>query len=130
MRGAGRLIAGATSPPAAPSTQADFERWLTDLAFAFKTAVEDNGLWRALWNDGIARNRPEKIVQVIARATWTEHCRATNIDITREADCGRRLVDFKFSQGWTMRGLVEVKPSRAASLHTVPQTQLPIYLKG
>jgi hypothetical protein len=45
----------------------------------FKTAVE--GLWRALWNDGNNRHRPEKIAQVIARSTWLEHCRARDIDM-------------------------------------------------
>jgi hypothetical protein len=70
----------------------------------FKTAVEDNGLWRALWNDGNNRHRPEKIAQVIARSTWLEHCRARDIDISREADCGRGPVDFKFSRAGRYAG--------------------------
>ena len=127
---AGREIASASVAPAAPATQADFEQWLTDLALTFKTAVEDNGLWPALWNDGYTQHRAEKIVQVIARTTWIEHCRASNIDVTREADCGRGPVDFKFSRGWEMRGLIEIKLIASSQFTHGADTQLPIYLKG
>jgi hypothetical protein len=37
--------------------------------------------------------------------------------MTREADCGRGPVDFKFTQGWTMRGLIEVKHIENKSVH-------------
>lgn len=127
---AGREIAKASTAPAAPTSQDEFEDWLTALAMTFTTAVEDNGLWRALWNDGNTRHRPENIAQVIARSTWIEHCRARDIDITREADCGRGPVDFKFTRGWQMRGLIEVKhTSSSQSVHGA-ETQLPTYLKG
>lgn len=127
---AGKEIAAASSAPVPPATQAQFEQWLVDLATAFKDAVEHNGLWRALWNDGNTQNRPERIVQVIARATWIQHCRVSNIDITREADCGRGPVDFKFSQGWLMRGLIEVKHIASSQFAHGADTQLPTYLKG
>lgn len=127
---AGRRIAAATAPPAAPETQEDFEPWLRGLADTFKGAVEDNGLWWALWDDGQRKHRPEKIAQVIARSTWIQHCRAQNVDITREADCGRGPVDFKFSRGWEMRGLIEVKHISSTQFAHGAETQLPIYLKG
>jgi len=127
---AGREIARATFAPIAPESQGAFEEWLTALAQTFKKAVEDNGLWRALWNDGNTQHRPEKIVQVIARATWIEHCRARNIDITREADCGRGPVDFKFARGWHLRGLIEVKHISSSQFVHGAETQLPTYLKG
>src|SRR4029450_9216595 len=87
-------------------------------------------LWRALWNDGNTRHRPEKIAQVIARSTWLEHCRARDIDISREADCGRGPVGFKFSRGWSIRGLIEVKHISSNQFIHGADTQLPIYLKG
>ncbi|BCP10431.1 hypothetical protein MINTM020_25290 [Mycobacterium paraintracellulare] len=127
---AGRRIANASTAPPPPATQGEFEEWLTALATSFKTAVEDNGLWVALWNDEKTHHRKEKIAQVIARECWVFQCKAYNIDITREADCGRGPVDFKFTQGWTMRGLIEIK--HIASTHFVhgANTQLPIYLVG
>lgn len=127
---AGREIAEASSAPLEPKTQDEFEDWLIALATTFKSAVEDNGLWRVLWNEGHSRPRPENIAQVTARATWIEHCRARDIDITREADCGRGPVDFKFSRGWTMRGLIEVKHISSTQFAHGAATQLPIYLKG
>ena len=127
---AGRKIANASTAPTAPTAQGGFETWLTSLATTFKTAVEENGLWQALWDDDKAKHRKEKIAQVIARATWIEHCRAGNIDITREADCGRGPVDFKFTQGWDMRGLLEVKHISSTQFAHGAETQLPIYLKG
>lgn len=127
---AGREIAKASQAPMAPQSQAEFEPWLRDLAQAFKGAVEDNGLWRALWDDDLRGHRPEKIAQVIARATWIEHCRARDIDISREADCGRGPVDFKFTRGWQVRGLIEVKHISSTQFTHGAETQLPIYLKG
>lgn len=127
---AGRAIALAWAAPGAPSSQEEFEDWLIALANAFKGAVEDNGLWRSLWNDDFTRHRPENIAQVIARSTWIEHCRARDIDITREADCGRGPVDFKFTRGWQMRGLIEVKHISSTQFAHGAETQLPIYLKG
>lgn len=127
---AGREIARASQAPVAPRSQEEFEPWLGDLASAFKGAVEDNGLWRALWNDDYTRHRAENIAQVIARSTWIEHCRARDIDISREADCGRGPVDFKFARGWQMRGLIEVKHIASSQFAHGAETQLPIYLKG
>jgi hypothetical protein len=127
---AGRRIARASAVPPAPLTQDDFEDWLLAMAQTFKTAVEDGGLWVALWDDAKTKHRRETIAQVIARAAWIEHARAQDIDITREADCGRGPVDFKFSRGWTMRGLIEVKHIESSQFAHGAETQLPTYLKG
>jgi len=45
---AGPEIAHASIAPDAPASQDQFQDWLTAMAMTFKTAVEDNGLWRAL----------------------------------------------------------------------------------
>ncbi|MBJ8342078.1 hypothetical protein JGU71_24625 [Antrihabitans sp. YC3-6] len=127
---AGRKIAEASTAPVPPESQGHFEKWLIALATTFKTAIEDNGLWLALWNDDNTKHRKEKIAQVVARTTWLEHCKAHNVDITREADCGRGPVDFKFTQGWNMRGLIEVKHISNTKFFHGATVQLPIYLKG
>lgn len=127
---AGREVAKASTAPLAPASQDEFEGWLRALVLTFKEAVENNGLWRVLWNDGNTRHRPENIAQVTARSTWIEHCRARDIDISREADCGRGPVDFKFTRGWQMRGLIEVKHISSNQFTHGAQTQLPVYLKG
>ncbi len=55
---AGRELARASVAPNAPASQDQFEEWLTALAMTFKTAVEDNALWCALWNDGNTSTGP------------------------------------------------------------------------
>jgi hypothetical protein len=126
-------MAQATMAPPAPLNQDQFEDWLTRMANTFKTAVEDNGLWTALWDDPqsgrYVRHRRQKIAQVIARSAWLEHCKP-KLDITHEADCGRGPVGFKFTQGWTMRGLIEVKHIENNQFTHGATAQLPTYLKG
>ena len=127
---AGRRIAAASSFPPPPTSQDQFESWLIALAESFKAAIEDEGLWRALWNDDYTKPRPERIAQVIARSTWIPYCRGSNIDMTREAECGRGPVDFKFTQGWEMRGLLEIKYIASRQFVHGAYTQLPLYLQG
>jgi hypothetical protein len=127
---AGRRIADATVFPQPPASQADFEAWLVALAESFKVAIEDEGLWKALWNDEQTKPRREPITQVIARSAWLPYCRASNIDISREAECGRGPVDFKFAQGWDMRGLIEIKYISNGQFAHGAEIQLPLYLKG
>jgi hypothetical protein len=127
---AGREIAGATTAPKPPKNQEEFESWLIELATTFKSAVEDEGVWTVLWNDGYRTHRVEKITQATCRHGWLAHCQASNIDITREAETGRGPVDFKFTKGWTMRGLIEVKHIDNYQFFHGASTQLPIYLKG
>ncbi|ADG98801.1 hypothetical protein Srot_2353 [Segniliparus rotundus DSM 44985] len=126
----GNEAATRTSSPPAPQTQADFERWLLDMADAFKHCVEENALWRVLWDDELRHPRKESIVQVVARSVWLHYCHASNIDVSREAQCGRGLVDFKFSQGFQMRGLLEVKLMSNANIKHGADAQLPAYMKG
>jgi hypothetical protein len=127
---AGRQIANATTAPQPPTNQEEFESWLIALATTFKSAVEDQGLWRVLWNTGYKTHRQEKITQATCRHGWVAHCQASNIDITSEAETGRGPVDFKFTQGWSMRGLIEVKHIDNNQFFHGATTQLPIYLKG
>ena len=82
---------------------------MTELAKEFQHAVEETDLWRALWDDDLRKYRPEKIVQAIAGMLFAAHCRSADVDLTRESNLGRGPVDFKFSQGWEKRALLEVK---------------------
>lgn len=126
----GRSIAGATTGPEPPTNQEEFEGWLSALAATFKSAVEDQGLWRALWNNKATAHCYEMITQAICRHGWMAHCEAANIDISREVETGRGPVDFKFAQGWSMRGLIEIKHIDNYQFFHGAEVQLPIYLKG
>jgi hypothetical protein len=96
----------------------------------FKHAVEETDLWRALWNDGYTRPRPEKIVQAIASMMWQTQCRSAGVDLSREVNIGRGPVDFKFSAGWHRRALTEVKLIKSTGFFAGAAKQLPQYLKS
>jgi hypothetical protein len=131
---AGDAFAHRMAPVTPIQSQEDFERWLTDLVNSFKYEVENSDLWRVFWNEPINGNyvthRQEKIVQAVARVAWVHQCKAEDIDMSREADVGRGPVDFKFSRGWRLRGLLEVKHiSNSKFFHGVSE-QLPVYLRA
>jgi hypothetical protein len=75
----------------------------------FKTLIETKGIWKALWNNGTPRN--EKNAQMVFFAIADTYCKANNLDVTPEADTGAGPVDFKFSAGYSVRILVEIKLS-------------------
>jgi len=105
------------------------------MAYTFKTAVEHNGLWTALWDDPQSGHygpppQGEDRPSYRPRSAWLEHCKVANVDMTRETDCGRGPVDFKFTRGWTMRGLIEVKHIENNQFTHGATAQLPTYLKG
>jgi hypothetical protein len=74
----------------------------------FKIYVEDNGGWQLLWNDD-GRPKKESALQALLLGVVTHYCRANNVDISKEANVGRGPVDFKFSQGYERRVLLEAK---------------------
>jgi hypothetical protein len=125
----GAGAAARITPIAAPTAEPEFRTWLEGLVLEFQHAVEDRDLWRALWDDALTKPRKEKIVQAIAAAMFSPLCRAANVDISREVDMGRGPVDFKFSQGWERRALIEVKLMNSTKFFTGASKQLPQYLR-
>jgi hypothetical protein len=113
-----------------PESADDFYAWVGDLMYGFKHAVEETDLWRALWNDGYKRPRPEKIVQAVASMMWQTQCRSAGVDLSREVNIGRGPVDFKFSAGWHRRALTEVKLIKSSGFFTGASKQLPQYLES
>lgn len=51
-----------------------------------------------------------------------------DVDLTRESNLGRGPVDFKFSQGWRKRALLEVKLIPSTHFFTGASKQLPQYM--
>ena len=99
----------------------------------FKSLIEDKGLWKILWHDG--KPHHEKVAQMLFFAVSDAYCKANNIDVTPEADTGSGTVDFKFSAGYEIRILVEVKLSTnpkllggyTVQLETYKSSQKPIH---
>jgi hypothetical protein len=95
----------------------------------FKTYVEDNGGWRLLWNDDGTAKR-EIAFQALLTGVIVAHCRANNIDPSKEANIGRGPVDFKFSQGYSRRVLLEAKLANNSRFWHGLREQLPTYLRA
>ena len=91
----------------------------------FGVLVEKKGVWRVLWHED--KPRSEKTAQMVFFAVADAYCRANNLDVTPEADTGAGPVDFKFSAGYAVRVLVEVKLSRNENLVHGYETQLRTY---
>lgn len=111
-----------------PSAPGDFSQWVEELANDFKFVVEETDAWQLLWNDGRVSHRQEKIAQALAGIMWRADCKASDVDISKEVNMGRGPVDFKFSQGWSRRALIEVKFIESSHFFTGASRQLPQYL--
>ena len=78
--------------------------------------------------DGQPTLRSEEEIQIALKHWLRPMCRAANIEMDRESQSGRGLLDFKFSLGHDFRCLVEVKLYSSAKLQDGLGVQLPIYL--
>lgn len=77
--------------------------------------------------EGQVTLRSEEEIQIALKHWLRPMCRAANIDMDREPQSGRGLLDFKFSLGHDFRCLVEVKLFSSAKLQDGLGIQLPIY---
>jgi len=111
-----------------PSVSGEFCDFVEEILGAFTHNIEEQDGWLLLWNNG--RPRAERIVQALFRSTVIHYCRANNIDLAGEANAGRGPVDFKFSQGWDARALVEVKLTNNSKFWSGLKRQLVQYLKS
>jgi hypothetical protein len=91
----------------------------------FQFLVEDRRLSEELYVDG--KPRPEKSAQRLFFAIAHAYCKANNIDLTPEADTGNGPVDFKLSQGYSGRILVEIKLSTNTKIKSGFTRQLEAY---
>lgn len=80
----------------------------------FRFLIEDRRFSEELYYGG--KPRPEKAAQRLFFAIAYAYCKANNLDITPEADTGNGPVDFKVSQGFEGRVLVEIKLSTNGKL--------------
>ena len=95
----------------------------------FRHYVEQNRGWELLWNDNSVP-RKEAAAQNLFLGIVKHYCRANDIDVSREADIGRGPVDFKFSQGFARRAVVEVKKADNTKFWNGLEKQLPTYMQA
>lgn len=81
------------------------------IVLKFQSLVEDNGLWKELWNEDFSRARLEKAMQRLFFAVASAYCEANSLDLSPEANAGVGPVDFKVSAGAKAKVVVELKRS-------------------
>lgn len=96
----------------------------------FTDLVENNGLWKELWDQGLTRPRNEKAAQRLFFAVASSYCDANDLDISPESDSGCGPVDFKFSSGAKSKVLVEIKKSNNSKLIDGYAKQLEAYKRA
>lgn len=103
----------------------EIARLVHDTIAFFKQHVENGNLWEELWIG--EKPKKERAAQLIYYAIADAYCHANNVDISPEANMGGGPIDFKFSQGYRSRVLVEMKRSSGTVRHGY-EKQLEIYL--
>lgn len=93
----------------------------------FQSLIEDNGIWKELWNDDFSRARLEKAMQRLFFAVASAYCEANNLDLSPEANAGAGPVDFKVSAGAAAKVVVELKRSMNPKLVDGYTKQLEAY---
>jgi len=126
---AGLELATYARPVAQPLSADEFCEFVGHLCQEFVWATEERSGWRLLWNpDGSAR--AESAVQQLFHVAMLGYCKAHDMDLSPEAAAGRGPVDFKFSQGWERRAVVEVKLAKHSRFWHGLDTQTPTYMKS
>ncbi|MEU6115054.1 hypothetical protein ABZ840_11065 [Streptomyces sp. NPDC047117] len=108
-----------------PQAADEFERFIEVVIDNFRHSIEEQDGWQILRNGNYGRE--ERVAQALFRSCVIHYCRANDIDLTGESNAGRGPVDFKFSQGWSKRALVEIKLVRNSKFWDGVLAQQPQY---
>jgi hypothetical protein len=111
-----------------PSGPEEFANWVQSLIHAYSHSIEQQDAWKLLWYK--AHGREEAVAQRLFRLMVVPFCRFHNVDVTPESNAGRGPVDFKFSQGWKARAIVELKLVRNTDFWNGIIKQVPAYAKA
>ena len=111
------------------SDESIFFQKIGDFVKYYKDYIELHSGYKLLWNDTKTSSRNEEDVQLLFKGILDEHCRANNIDLTREVNQGMGPIDFRFSYGYSNRVLLEIKLAKNTRFWNGLKEQLPHYMK-
>lgn len=111
------------------SSKDDLIKIVLQICNKFKSLIENNGLNEVLFDDK-KNPRRERIAQKVFHGISESYCEANNIDISPEVNSGRGALDFKFSVGYQIKVIVEVKLTTNNQLHHGYNEQLKEYQKA
>lgn len=96
----------------------------------FKRQIEDNGLFKLLYEGKEKKLRHENSAQQLFFSVAQIFCLANDLDVSPETNSGAGSVDFKFSKGAFNKINVEIKYSNHTRLKHGLETQLKKYDKA
>lgn len=103
----------------------DLESIVEKIIIQFKKLIEVNGLNRNLYVNG--KPLHERFAQRLFFAVADTYCAVNNLDVSPEPNAGNGPVDFKFSYGYRVRVLVEIKLTSSRRVTHGFIKQLPAY---
>lgn len=130
LRAAQEYVASQPLVIASPEGDAEFIEDIEKIIRKFSHFVEEQGGWRLLWNTNNVDEKPEDAAQLLFKGVAQSYCEANDIVIDREVELGRGSVDFKFSNGFEKRALIEIKKLHNGRFWNGLKEQLPSYLKS
>ena len=113
-----------------PTTEQEFVSRVKQIVDYFVDFIEVHAGYKLLWDEKGTKPKSELAVQLLFNGIVHQHCIANNIDLSREVNQGRGPVDFKFSDGFQKKVLLEAKLANNTSFWHGLQKQLPFYLKA
>lgn len=111
------------------TTTQEFTNFVDELLSEFRNYVENNGGWELLWNDN-ETPKMESAAQHLFLGIVKHYCKANDVEISPEVNIGRGPVDFKVSQGYQFRALIEAKLARNSKFWNGLEKQLPKYMEA
>lgn len=105
-----------------------FSECIFGICDSFKKFIENEKGYTLLWNDDSKKPKPESALQTLMFGFTKSYGTLLNIDITRESNAGSGPVDFKYSQGYHKRVLIETKLVSNSKYWNGLTRQLPKYM--
>lgn len=110
------------------SDSESFSECIFGICDSFKKFIENEKGYTLLWNDDTNKAKPESALQTLMYGFTKSYGILLNIDITRESNSGSGPVDFKYSQGYHKRVLIETKLVSNSKYWNGLTKQLPKYM--
>jgi hypothetical protein len=110
-----------------PQSDSDFFAIIDKVIAQFTHYMEEQRGWKLLWNDD-GTEKHEEAAQLAFLGIARSYCQANGIVVDREVELGRGPVDFKFSNGYSRRALLEIKKLHNGKFWNGLSAQLPSYL--
>lgn len=112
-------------------TKTSLKEFVEKVIEQFKGVIEKRENYRLLFNDD-GSTRGERASRILFWGIADTMCKGINgkINLSSEGQTGRGPVDFKFSEGYLKKILVEIKLAKSGALYSGMESQLTTYLES